>query len=186
MREWSITVVWMVLTLAAAWRCALTGRRNLAAAAAARGRAPLEPDEVAAGNPPASSTPTSWPGPATLADPVLAAAYRDYARERRETWVLWGEVVVLAASAALGASVAGVLRGGWHTWPFVAALLAGVFGVVLKRSGEQKWTHIAVLYARRVTALRRPPAAEPAPPPAEAPPSWWRRVLRLLLGGQLP
>lgn len=186
MRAWSVGVVWTALTLAAAWWCARWGARNLTWARAVRRRPPLEPAEVAAGNRPASSAPASWPAPATITDPVLAAGYRDYARERRETRVLRGEVIVLAASAALGASVPGLLRGDWGTWPFAGALLVGAFGVVLKRSGEQRWTQVAVLYARRVTALRQPspPPAEPLPAPPPTP--WWRRVLFLLVGAQLP
>lgn len=176
---WVAAVVWTVLTLTSAWWCARTGSRNLAAGQAVLRRPPLEPTEVAAGNPPASSVPTSWSSPTTLDDPALAAAYRDYARERRETVVLWGEVIVLSASAALGASVPALLRGGWGTWSFIGALLVGLFGVVLKRSGEQKWTHVAVLYTHRVSALRQPPTQEPLPPSGA--PSRWQRVLRSVL-----
>jgi hypothetical protein len=180
---WSLGVAWTALTLAAAWCCARWGTRNVSCARAARSRPPLEPAEVTAGNRPASSAPASWPAPATMTEVTLAAAYRDYARERRETRVLWGELIVLASSAALGASVPGLLRGGWETWPFAGALLAGAFGVALKRSAEQKWTRVAVLYARRVTALRHPaPApAEPLPSPPATP--WWRRAQRRLIQG---
>lgn len=179
MRIWLFGMAWTALTVAAARLCARWGARNLTCAGAVRRRPPLEPEEVAAGNRPASGTPASWPTPAMITDPVLAAGYRDYARERRESRVLWGEVIVLGASAALGASVPGLFRGGWGSWPFAGALLAGAFGVALRRSGEQKWTRVAVLYARRVTALRQPavPPAEPLPALPATP--WWRRVLRL-------
>lgn len=115
---------------------------------------PLEVDEILAQTAPPSAPDLPWPAPDELVDYRIAAAYRDYARERRETVVLMGELVLLTAGAALGASLPAVMRGGWHAWPAGLSLLAGALGVYLKRQGEQKWTHVASRYERRRSALR--------------------------------
>ncbi len=168
-RVWAVASLVSVVMSSAAFLSARTGLRNLREAASARRRPPLEPAEVAAGARPVSSAPTGWPRPADIGDAPLAAAYRDYARDRRETAVLLGELLILTAGAALGASIPDALRGGWESWPFLAALLFGALGVILRRRGEVWWVHVAAIYARRLGDLQTPPVPPPAVPP------WWRR-----------
>lgn len=110
---------------------------------------------------PASIGPKSWPPPAAIDAPQLAAAYRDYAYTRREASVLFAETTLLAASAALGSTIQGLLTGGWAAVPPGAALMTGLFAVMLRRRSEDKWSAIASLYERRRERLRPEPRLLP-------------------------
>lgn len=58
-----------------------------------------------------------WPKASGVTEPRVASACRDYAYKRRETVVLVGELVLITAGAALGASLPGAVEGGWRLWP---------------------------------------------------------------------
>jgi hypothetical protein len=154
---WALCVLWAIACLVLAAGSTRFAMRNLAEFRRARTREPLEVGEILSGEPPRSVVPDSWPSPATICQQQSAAAYRDYARERRESVVLTGELMLLTAGAGLGASLASLLRGGWHMLPAAVALLVGAFGIIIKRHGEQRWTDVARLYERRRAQLHGGP-----------------------------
>jgi hypothetical protein len=125
----------------------------------------LDVAEILSAVTPTSIGPKSWPPPAAIEAPQLAAAYRDYAYDRRESAVLFAEATLLAASAALGSTIPGILTGGWAAVPPGAALLTGLLAVMLRRRSEDKWTAVASLYDRRRERLRREPPLHPAATP---------------------
>lgn len=84
----------------------------------------------------------------------MAAAYRDYAYERREAVVLVGELVLVTAGAALGASLPGAVEGGWRIWPVGLCLVAAAIGVLVERNGEQRWNEVGALRASPDRAAR--------------------------------
>jgi hypothetical protein len=150
----------------------LAARLNFRGWRDTRRRPPLEPAEVFAAAPATNLVPSNWPPPSTLPDARLAAAYRDYARERRHSLVLAGDLAVVAGGAALGASLpSAVDGGGWQTWPAAAAVLAAAVGLLLRHRGQEKWGEVSRLYEQRRLHLNQSKAAAGVGP---------RRTLRSL------
>jgi hypothetical protein len=172
-RLWSVTVAYTCIVLALAVTCARVGLRNIAEFRRVRARAPLVNAEILGVAAPRTTMPRGWPQPSTIDDRRIVAAYRDYARDRGESLALLGELLVLAAGAALGASIPSVVAGGWHAWPAALALVVGAFGVLLRRRAEQRWSDVAARFERRRADLHG--SAAPTAVPARRP---WLRGLR--------
>jgi hypothetical protein len=170
---WVLSGLWAIACLVLAVGSTRVALRNLAEFRRTRTREPLEVGEIFSGEPPRSVVPDSWPSPASVDQQRTAAAYRDYARERRESVILTGELMLLTAGAGLGASLALLLRGGWHMLPSAVALLVGALGIIVKRHGEQRWTDVARLYERRRAQLHDGAVAAEQPPRRR--PRWLRR-----------
>lgn len=127
----------MVVLLTTAFGCAKVAWRNYLGLRRAASRPPLEKSEVLAAVRPASSVPTSWVRPAQIDEPALALAYRDYACERGESLAIAGEVLLLVAGAALGASVPALSSGDLGIAAAAAAILCGAAGAIAKRRSDQ-------------------------------------------------
>lgn len=123
---------------------------------------PLDHAEVVHAAPPAITAPRRWPPTASLEDHRIAAAYRDYAQDKRDTAVLLGDLTVLTAGAALGATFLGLFRGGTHALTPGLAVLAGAFGLVYRHASGQRWATISLLYERRRAELRTAATTQPA------------------------
>lgn len=149
---------------------AIAARGNLTRLGDVRRRAPLEVAEILAAPPPARRAPRRWPEAATLDDARVAAAYRDYAYERRESLALFAEALLLIGGAALGASILDALKGWPHVLTPVASGTVAVFGVMLRRIGEDAFTLHARRYERRRATLL---AVAPEPPRQRR--RWFRR-----------
>jgi hypothetical protein len=141
-----------------AWRAGRIGWRNLQGFQRTLHVEPLEVDEVLADlSAPGRALPNQpWPPASGVTVPRVAAAYRDYAHKRRETAVLVGELVLITAGAALGASLPIAVEGGWRIWPVCLCVVAAAFGVLVKRNGEQRWNEVAARYERRRAELLAP------------------------------
>ena len=163
-----LAIGWLVAALLTAGCAARIGWRNLEGFRRELRTEPLEVDEVLTdATPPRKLPHQPWPVARAVTEPRVAAAYRDYAHERRETAVLVGELVLVTSGAALGASLPGLAHGGWQLWPSALCLAAAATGVLIKREGEQRWTEVADSYEQRRAQLlapprRRKPRATPA------------------------
>jgi hypothetical protein len=169
-----VVVLYAVLTALVAAASGAAAWRNVAQFLVVRELAPLVEAEVLATAPPEHGVPGGWPSPARIDDVRVAAAYRDYARDRRMSLLVLGELVVLTAGAGMGATLPLVLRGGWYLWPSGVALLAALVGLFMRLRAQNAWTQIARQYELRRVQLRDVPA--PAPPPAASRwTRWWSR-----------
>jgi hypothetical protein len=163
-RSWLVTIGYSGLFGLATMACTLVGLRNLSRARHVRQVPPLETGEIVASAPPSRKVPAGWPEPVAITDRRVAAAYRDYARERADVRAMAGELLILASGAALGAAVPGLVAGNWRAIPGGVALAAGAVGVQLRRGFEHKWTRIATRYELRRRELGAP-AESPVPAP---------------------
>ncbi len=105
LRVWAVTATYTLVLSVLVLASAAAGRRNYRGWRDTRRRPPLEPAEILIAATTQTLIPGNWPAPSVLADARLAAAYRDYARERRDSLVLFGDLTVVAGGAALGASL---------------------------------------------------------------------------------
>lgn len=160
-------VVYTTLMTGLALACALLARRNFKAFRRTRGRPPLDPNEVYAAPAPTTAVPRSWPQPLSVDDHRLAAAYRDYARDRRASLLVIGELLVLTGGAALGASIPLGIRGGWYLWPGIGALMVALVGLFLRLRAEFGWTSVARRYDLRRADLQAECVRLEAEVPAE-------------------
>lgn len=153
-----LSVAWLAGIALVAWRAGRIGWCNIQGFRRELYRVPLEVEEVLADVPAQGRALHNqpWPQASSMSEPRVAAAYRDYAHERRETVVLVGELVLISAGAALGASLPGAVEGGWRIWPVALCVVAAAFGVLVKRNGEQRWNEVAARYERRRAELLAP------------------------------
>lgn len=157
----SLVASWAILTSfsatmgALAYGCLVIAGRNLRMARTALDAPRLDPADVRRAQPRRRPLPRGMPDPATFDDPRDAAAYRDLATERQEWMTLVGELLLVAAGASLGASIPGVLAGGWRTWPAACALIVAAAGILVRGSGAARWSAIAISYDRQRADLQR-------------------------------
>lgn len=163
MRATLVTVVYTALFVAAAAACALVSTRNFRTARRVRTQPPFDDVEILAATPLQRRVPPGWPEPKAISEQRVAAAYRDYARDHADTRAVEGELMILVAGAALGASIADAMHGGWHVWPPSLALLLGAIGVMVREFLPLKWTKIATRYERRRVELGHRAAAPVTP-----------------------
>jgi hypothetical protein len=162
-RAAAVTVAFTMLFVAAAAASALVSIRNVRIAKKVSTQPPFDEAEILAATPLQRKVPPGWPEPTTLGQQRVAAAYRDYARDHADTRTLEGELMILVAGAALGASIGDAMHGGWHVWPPSLALVLGAFGVMVRQFLPLRWTKIATRYERRRTELVRQAAAPITP-----------------------
>jgi hypothetical protein len=163
MRLWTVTALLTIGFLALAGLCGWAALRNWRRYRLIRTLPPLDHAEIVDTAPPAVAAPRRWPTTASVDDHRIAAAYRDYAQDKRDAAVLLGDLTVLTAGAALGATFLGLFRGGTHALTPGLAVLAGAFGLVYRYAYGQRWATISLLYEHRRaelhTAATPPPAA---------------------------
>lgn len=152
---WAVVAGVSVAMGTLAYGCLVIAGRNLRMARTALNAPLLDAADVRRADPRRRPPPRGLPDPATLDDPRDAAAYRDLATERQEWMTLVGELLLVAAGASLGASIPGVLAGGWRTWPAAGALLVAAAGVLVRGSGAARWSAIAASYDVRQANLQR-------------------------------
>lgn len=183
LRVWAVTAAYTLVLSAIAVACVLAARWNYGGWRETRRRPPLEPSEVFAAAPATTVVPSNWPAPSTLPDARLAAAYRDYARDRRDSLVLAGDLAVVAGGAALGASLpTAVDGGGWQTWPAAAAVLVAAVGLLLRHRGQEKWVEVSRLYEQRRLHLQASNAHVRVAPRRTLRVLWRRWVASLRVG----
>lgn len=105
----------------------------------------LTPAVLAAQTP--RGLPARWPYPATL-NSEMRAAYGRLARDRADSRTLIGELVLIVAGAAAGASITSAVSNPRATWGLTLALLLGIVGVLLWTLSVQRWLEVAEDYER--------------------------------------
>jgi hypothetical protein len=166
-------VVFAVACAALSVLCARAAVANYREYRRERDRAPLEPAEVYETSRRSSSIRPPWPQPEDITDHRLAAAYRDYARDRQESAQLIGEITLLTSGAALGTFIPRVLTSSLATAGATAAVVVGGGGFLMKQYGAGRWARIAARYERRRAELRPPAPTPPAPPAPARRRRWW-------------
>jgi hypothetical protein len=174
LRVWAVTATYTLVLSVLMLASAAAAQSNYRGWRDTRRRPPLEPAEILTAATMQTLVPSNWPAPSVLADARLAAAYRDYARERRDSLVLFGDLTVVAGGAALGASLPTALHGGWQTWPAAAAILLAALGLLLRHRGQEKWVEVSRLYEQRRLGLM-PRAAQAPVTPRRRLRTLWRR-----------
>jgi hypothetical protein len=97
--------------------------------------------------------PSTWEAPDAIAEPLRALAFARLADNRVVAHTLVGELVVLAAGAALGSSIVTALWNSTAQWASVVALSAGAFGVALRMRATRVWAAHRDRYERRYEEL---------------------------------
>lgn len=173
----------VVVLLSSSVACGVAGVRNLRTWRRVRTVEPLERAEVLAAERPVSRPPRTWPDPSAVEERDVVAGYRDYAYQRRDTSVLLGEVAMLAAGAALGASLPRALTEVRSSIGAGVAIGVGVVGQVVRTDRARYWVRVAALYERRLLALHRAEGEDGGREEAPATTrSRWRRAWDVLLG----
>lgn len=159
MIDWIVAIAFAGAMLAAAYGCYRVAYTNWVEAARLAGLPPLDVADILAVPERGNLAPKGWPDPESLDDYRVAAAYRDLARDRRDSLLMWGELVLLFASAWLGLTVSTILDG-------LAALsslppaLVGVAGLLARYRANDRWGYVARVYDRaRVGAQPKENAA---------------------------
>jgi hypothetical protein len=89
--------------------------------------------------------PDRWPPPKDLAVDIRAA-YGRLARDRADNRLIVGELMLLLASAFLGATIIGALTSESAPWVPLTAVALGGLGAILRTVVVERWREVAALY----------------------------------------